>query len=44
MTNVTFPPAYEKFLSVVGVFSMDLGWILSSTCLASEVDFYDKLL
>lgn len=44
VTNVTFPPIYETFLSVIGVFSLDLGWILSATCLASEVDFYDKLL
>ena len=44
VTNVTFPPIYEAFLSMIGVFSLDLGWILSVTCLASDVDFFDKLL
>ena len=44
VTKVTFPPIYETFLSIIGVFSLDLGWILSATCLASDVDFYDKLL
>lgn len=44
VTNVGFPPIYEKFLSIIGVFSLDLGWLLSATCVASGVDFYDKLL
>ena len=44
VTNVTFPPIYEMFLSTIGVFSLDIGWILSATCLASDIDFYDKLL
>ena len=44
VTNVGFPPIYEKFLSTIGIFSLDLGWLLSATCVASGVDFYDKLL
>eukprot|EP00904_Undaria_pinnatifida_P010820 jgi/Undpi1/6869/HiC_scaffold_21.g09345.m1 len=44
VTNVGFPPIYEKFLSIVGVFSLDLGWVLSATCVAAGVGFYAKLL
>ncbi|CAM9101274.1 unnamed protein product, partial [Laminaria digitata] len=44
VTNAGFPPIYDKFLSVIGIFSMDLGWILSAACLATDVTFYDKLL
>ena len=44
VTNVGFPPIYEKFLSIIGIFSLDLGWLLSATCVASGIDFYDKLL
>lgn len=44
VTNTGFPPIYDKFLSVIGMFSLDLGWILSAACLATGVTFYDKLL
>lgn len=44
VTNAGFPPIYDEFLSVIGMFSMDLGWILSAACLATGVTFYDKLL
>ncbi|CAM9117899.1 unnamed protein product, partial [Laminaria digitata] len=44
VTNVRFPPLYDKLLSILGIFSLDLGWLLSATCVASGVDFYDKLL
>lgn len=44
VTNVGFPPIYEKFLSIIGIFSLDLGWMLSATCVAAGIDFYDKLL
>ena len=44
VTNVGFPPVYEKFLSIIGMFSLDLGWLLSATCVASGVGFYEKLL
>ena len=44
VTNAGFPPVYEKFLAVIGMFSMDLGWVLSASCLATSITFYDKLL
>ncbi|CAM9349550.1 unnamed protein product, partial [Hapterophycus canaliculatus] len=44
ITQVPFPPVYEKFLTTIGVFSFDLGWILSASCLATRIGFYDKLL
>ncbi|CAM9095530.1 unnamed protein product, partial [Laminaria digitata] len=44
ITNVAYPPIYEKFLSIIGVFTLDLAWILSASCLTTDVDFYDKLL
>lgn len=44
VTNAGFPPIYEKFLSVIGLFSLDLGWVLSAACLATDLTFYDKLL
>lgn len=44
ITNIAYPPIYETFLSIVGVFSLDLAWILSAACLTTNVNFYDKLL
>ena len=44
VTNAGFPPVYEKFLAVIGMFSMDLGWVLSAACLATGITFYVKLL
>ncbi|CBJ33129.1 asn/thr-rich large protein family protein [Ectocarpus siliculosus] len=44
ITKAPFPPIYEKFLSIIGIFSFDLGWILSAACLTTGIDFYDKLL
>ncbi|MEP5116486.1 MAG: hypothetical protein ABJQ90_12220 [Parasphingorhabdus sp.] len=44
VTAVGFPPIYEKFLSVIRIFSLDLAWIISAACLATDVTFYDKLL
>ncbi|CAM9140361.1 unnamed protein product [Ectocarpus sp. 12 AP-2014] len=44
ITKVPFPPVYEKFLSIIGIFSFDLGWMISAACLTAGVDFYDKLL
>ncbi|CAM9648873.1 unnamed protein product [Ectocarpus sp. 12 AP-2014] len=44
ITKAPFPPIYEKFLSIISIFSFDLGWILSATCLTTGIDFYDKLL
>ncbi|CBJ26637.1 adhesin-like protein [Ectocarpus siliculosus] len=44
ITKVPFPPVYEKFLSIIGIFSFDLGWMISAACLTAGIDFYDKLL
>lgn len=44
ITEVPFPEAYENFLSLTGIFSFDLSWILSATCMTDNLDFYDKLL
>lgn len=44
ITQVPFPPVYDKFLTIIGIFSFDLGWMLSAACLATKVGFYDKLL
>ncbi|CAM9462085.1 unnamed protein product, partial [Ectocarpus sp. 12 AP-2014] len=44
ITKVPFPPVYEKFLSIIGIFSFDLGWVISAACLTAGIDFYDKLL
>ena len=44
VTNVEYPPIYEKFLSAIGMFSLDMSWILSAACLTTEVSFYGKLL
>lgn len=44
ITHVQFPPVFEKFLSILGIFSFDLTWIFSAACLAAGVDFHDKLL
>jgi len=41
---VPFPSVYESFLDIIGIFSFDLGWILSAACLATGIGFYDKLL
>lgn len=44
ITKVPFPPVYEKFLGIIGIFSFDLGWLISAACLTAGIDFYDKLL
>lgn len=44
ITQVPFPSVYERFLEIIGVFSFDLGWVLSAACLATGIDYYDKLL
>eukprot|EP00752_Nemacystus_decipiens_P010943 g9725.t1 len=44
ITQVPFPSAYEKFLGIIGIFSFDLGWMLSAACLATGISFFDKLL
>ena len=44
ITKVVYPPIYEMFLSIIGVFSLDLAWILSAACITTDVNFYHKLL
>lgn len=44
VTQVSYPPAYKGFLEFTSVFSFDLEWVFSSSCLTSEMDFFDKLL
>lgn len=44
ITEVPFPEVYDKFLSVIRIFSFDLSWILSAACLTVDLDFYDQLL
>lgn len=44
ITEVPFPEVYDKFLSVIRIFSFDLSWILSAACLTVDLDFYDELL
>lgn len=44
ITQASFPPVFERFLSVIGIFTFDLGWIASAACLTSGIDFFDKLM
>ena len=44
ITQVPFPSVYKKFLETIGVFNLDLGWIVSAACLATGIGFFDKLL
>lgn len=44
ITQVPMPPIYEKFLSFIGIFTFDLGWIFSAACLTDGINFYDQLL
>lgn len=44
VTGARFPPIYEKFVSVIALFSLDLGWIFSMACLATGITFYHRLL
>lgn len=44
ITQVLYPPVYKRFLEVISLFTFDLGWIVSASCLASGITFYDKLM
>lgn len=44
ITQVPFPPVYKKFLSIVSIFTFDLSWIFSASCIDTHINFYDKLL
>ena len=43
MVNVQYPPAYEKFLATLSVVDLNLGSILSLSCVV-ETNFYARLL
>ncbi|CAN0027451.1 unnamed protein product, partial [Sphacelaria rigidula] len=43
ITSVEFPAVFERFLSYVDLVNLDLGWVLSATCLV-DVNFYGRLL
>eukprot|EP00752_Nemacystus_decipiens_P005318 g4824.t1 len=43
-SGVTYPGAYQDFLSAVDVVNFDLGYVLSAGCLWSNMDFHDRLL
>ncbi|CAM9790810.1 unnamed protein product [Scytosiphon promiscuus] len=42
--NTTYPGVYQDCLSVIGVVNFDLGSILASGCVWSDIDFHDRLL
>eukprot|EP00752_Nemacystus_decipiens_P005317 g4823.t1 len=42
--QVTYPGAYQDFLSAIDVVNFDLGSVLSAGCLWSNMDFHDRLL
>lgn len=41
---VDFPPCYSRFLSWIDVVNLDLGHIMSSSCILPSVTFYERLL
>lgn len=43
ITTVGFPPVLTKFLSYVDLVNLDVGWLLSASCVVT-VDFYGRLL
>jgi hypothetical protein len=43
ITGLPLPNIYRRFLSWTDVFNLNLGWLLSLSCL-THIDFYQKLL
>ncbi|CAN0279849.1 unnamed protein product [Ascophyllum nodosum] len=43
VVNVQYPPAYKKFLAALSVVNLNLGYILSLSCVV-ETNFYDRLI
>ena len=43
VVNVQYPPAYEKFLAALSVVNLNLGFILSISCVM-ETNFYARLV
>ena len=44
MANVTYPGIYQAFLSGIDTINFDIGFMLSTGCLWSGIDFHDRLL
>eukprot|EP00903_Cladosiphon_okamuranus_P009052 g8654.t1 len=43
ITTVEFPPAFSKFLSALDAVNLDVGWMLSASCIFTP-SFYGRLL
>ncbi|CAB1096488.1 unnamed protein product [Ectocarpus sp. CCAP 1310/34] len=44
VANITYPQAYQDFLSAIDVVNFDLGSALAAGCLWPDIDFHDRLL
>lgn len=44
ITGTDFPPSYSRFLSWIDIVNLDLGSIVSGTCILPQVSFYERLL
>ena len=44
VANVTYPGVYQTFLSGLDIINFDVGFVISATCLWSDIDFHDRLL
>ncbi len=44
IARVDFPLSYSRFLDLIGVVNLDIGQILSATCVLPTLDFYERLL
>ena len=43
VANVQYPHEYQRFLDGVKLLDVDLGWMLSASCVV-DIDFHDRLL
>lgn len=43
ITGIRFPSIYDNFLSHLNVFNIEIGWLLSASCLVN-VNYYDRLI
>lgn len=43
VANVTYPGVYQQFLGGIDVLNFDLGWVVSTGCIA-DLDFHDRLI
>ncbi|CAM9559605.1 unnamed protein product, partial [Choristocarpus tenellus] len=44
ITNISYPASYQKFLSAINVVNLNLGSIISASCLFEGINFYHRLL